>query len=60
MFQRTHSLQEATNELAIKQAENEYQALHDSLTGLPNRMLFQIELAEAIDGHARPRRRGSA
>ena len=33
MFQRTHSLQEATDELAVKQAENEYQALHDSLTG---------------------------
>jgi diguanylate cyclase (GGDEF)-like protein len=49
MFTRTHSLQEATNELAVKQAENEYQALHDSLTGLPNRMLFQQRLAEAID-----------
>ena len=34
MFTRTHSLQEATEELAVKQAENEYQALHDSLTGL--------------------------
>ena len=49
MFQRTHSLQEATNELAEKQAENEHQALHDSLTGLPNRLLFQIELADAIE-----------
>jgi diguanylate cyclase (GGDEF)-like protein len=49
MFQRTHSLQEATVELAAKQAENEYQALHDSLTGMPNRMLFQHRLAEAID-----------
>ena len=49
MFQRTHSLQEATNELAEKQAENEHQALHDSLTGLPNRLLFQLELADAID-----------
>jgi diguanylate cyclase (GGDEF)-like protein len=49
MFTRTHSLQEATNELAAKQAENEHQALHDSLTGLPNRMLFQQRLAEAID-----------
>ncbi|MEX0984717.1 MAG: EAL domain-containing protein [Actinomycetota bacterium] len=48
MFQRTHSLQEATNELAVKQAENEYQALHDSLTGLPNRVLFQHRLEEAI------------
>jgi len=48
MFQRTHSLQEATEELAVKQAENEFQALHDSLTGLPNRVLFQQKLAEAI------------
>jgi diguanylate cyclase (GGDEF)-like protein len=48
MFQRTHSLQEATTELAEKQAENEYQALHDSLTGMPNRMLFQHRLVEAI------------
>jgi len=49
MFTRTHSLQEATNELAAKQAENEHQALHDSLTGLPNRVLFQQRLVEAID-----------
>jgi diguanylate cyclase (GGDEF)-like protein len=49
MFQRTHSLQEATNELAEKQAENEYQALHDSLTGMPNRMLFQLKLVDAIE-----------
>ena len=49
MFTRTHSLQEATDELAVKQAENEYQALHDSLTGLPNRVLFQTRLIEAIE-----------
>ena len=49
MFQRTHSLQAATNELAEKQAENEYQALHDSLTGMPNRMLFQLKLVDAIE-----------
>jgi diguanylate cyclase (GGDEF)-like protein len=48
MFQRTHSLQQATEELAERQAENEYQALHDALTGMPNRMLFQLQLAEAI------------
>jgi diguanylate cyclase (GGDEF)-like protein len=53
MFQRTHSLQEATNELAEKQAENEYQALHDSLTGMPNRMLFQLKLADAIEASRR-------
>ncbi len=49
MFQRTHSLQQATSELEIKQAENEYQALHDSLTGLPNRAMFQLRLSEAIE-----------
>ncbi|HUL85737.1 MAG TPA: EAL domain-containing protein [Actinomycetota bacterium] len=49
MFRRTHSLQEATSKLAAKQAENEYQAMHDSLTGLPNRMLFQLRLSDAID-----------
>ncbi len=49
MFTRTHSLQVATEELAERQAENEHQALHDALTGLPNRLLFQQELAEAIE-----------
>jgi diguanylate cyclase (GGDEF)-like protein len=49
MFTRTHSLQEATTELELRQAENEHQALHDSLTGLPNRLLFQQRLADAID-----------
>jgi diguanylate cyclase (GGDEF)-like protein len=49
MFQRTHSLQAATHELAQKQAENEYQALHDSLTGMPNRMHFHKRLLEEIE-----------
>jgi diguanylate cyclase (GGDEF)-like protein len=49
MFQRTHSLQESRNELAVKQAENEHQALHDALTGLPNRIRFQQALVAAID-----------
>src|SRR5262245_54985679 len=52
MFARTHSLQKATDELAVKQAENEYQALHDSLTGMPNRMLFHQRLLEELE-HAR-------
>ena len=53
MFQRTHSLQEATNELAVKQQENEFQALHDALTGMPNRTLFQRTLAGGDRGGAR-------
>jgi diguanylate cyclase (GGDEF)-like protein len=46
MFRRTHSLQVATDELAERQRENEYQALHDSLTGLPNRVLFLRTLSD--------------
>jgi diguanylate cyclase (GGDEF)-like protein len=49
MFQRTHSLQTATIELAQRQSENEYQAMHDALTELPNRTLFQLRLAEVIE-----------
>jgi diguanylate cyclase (GGDEF)-like protein len=49
MFTRTHSLQEATVELAARQRENEFQALHDSLTGLPNRTLFLRSLHDAIE-----------
>ena len=49
MFQRTHSLQVATEELAERQAENEHQALHDALTGLPNRTYFHQHLSDAID-----------
>jgi diguanylate cyclase (GGDEF)-like protein len=48
MFTRTHSLQEATVELEAKTQENEYQALHDALTGLPNRMLFMRHLQDAV------------
>jgi diguanylate cyclase (GGDEF)-like protein len=48
MFTRTHSLQEATVELAAKQQENEYLALHDSLTGLPNRALFLRDLHGSV------------
>ena len=49
MFKRTHSLQVATNELAARQQENEFQALHDALTSLPNRVLFHQRLVDAID-----------
>ena len=53
MFQRTHSLQEATTELEAKQAENEYQATHDTLTGMPNRTLFHLRLVDAIEAAER-------
>lgn len=53
MFQRTHSLQKATTELEAKQAENEYQATHDALTGMPNRTLFHLRLVDAIEAAER-------
>ena len=37
------------DELRFEAAEREYQALHDSLTGLPNRRYFSDKLEEAID-----------
>jgi diguanylate cyclase (GGDEF)-like protein len=49
MFHRTYSLQVATDELATREAEKEYQSLHDSLTDLPNRMLFMRVLEKAKD-----------
>jgi diguanylate cyclase (GGDEF)-like protein len=52
MLHRTHSLQIASEELAAKQRENEYQAFHDHLTGLPNRLLFRLSLGRAIENAA--------
>jgi diguanylate cyclase (GGDEF)-like protein len=52
MFTRTQSLQIATDELAARQRENEYQALHDALTDLPNRVLFQQKLRDTLDQRA--------
>ena len=49
MFLRTHSLQKATSELETKQREQQWQAFHDSLTGLPNRALFAKRLREAVE-----------
>ena len=42
--------------LPSKQAENEYQALHDSLTGMPNRMFFHQRLLARDRARARDRR----
>ncbi len=49
MFARTQSLKVATDELAARERENEYLALHDNLTGLPNRTLFMRKLRAAIE-----------
>jgi len=37
-------------------SDKEYQALHDALTGLPNRVLFAARINELITGDARPTR----
>ena len=49
MFARTYSLHQATQEIAAREREKEYQAHHDSLTDLPNRVLFLRELEDAIE-----------
>jgi diguanylate cyclase (GGDEF)-like protein len=48
MFTRTYSLHQATQEIAAREQEKEYQAHHDSLTDLPNRVLFHRNLEDAI------------
>jgi diguanylate cyclase (GGDEF)-like protein len=53
MFSRTHSLMQATDELAQREREKEYASLHDALTDLPNRSLFMRRIQEvAEDAHS--------
>jgi diguanylate cyclase (GGDEF)-like protein len=52
MLHKTHSLQVTSQALAKKQRENEHQAFHDHLTGLPNRLLFRLSLGRAIENAA--------
>jgi diguanylate cyclase (GGDEF)-like protein len=46
MLQR---LKSATGDLADQEAQSRHQALHDSLSGLPNRHHFVLRLQEALD-----------
>jgi diguanylate cyclase (GGDEF)-like protein len=58
--QRTAQLEEVIDQLNLEIAEHQltqnklsHQALHDALTGLPNRTLFMEYLAKAIQRHQR-------
>src|SRR4051812_5492045 len=50
-FQRARGLREATEEIAERERENEHLALHDPLTGLPNRALLMRELGAALESN---------
>lgn len=53
---RTHELTDLTQELNELNRELQFQALHDELTRLPNRTLFNDRLQQAINAAARDRR----
>jgi diguanylate cyclase (GGDEF)-like protein len=48
-----HSLWKASRELEAGRMRAEYEATHDPLTGLPNRLDFERQLADAVAGSLR-------
>jgi diguanylate cyclase (GGDEF)-like protein/PAS domain S-box-containing protein len=53
MIENITARKEAEDKLRAHAEQSEYQALHDSLTGLPNRVLFADRLQQAALGSAR-------
>jgi diguanylate cyclase (GGDEF)-like protein len=51
-------LKRASGELADREAQSRHQALHDALSGLPNRHHFVERLQEALDGLLQTRNNG--
>jgi len=51
-------LKKASGELADREAQSRHQALHDALSGLPNRHSFVERLQESLDGLVQTRNNG--
>lgn len=51
-------LRTASTELADREVESRHQAMHDSLSGLPNRHHFAMRLQDALDGIVQCRNSG--